>query len=71
MGRSRRSRAGSSHGADFESLFFLSLAAIGVVSGDIGISPLYAFRGAMKATGAEHGGESAADVLGVLSLITW
>ena len=49
----------------------LSLAAIGVVYGDIGTSPLYAFREAMHAAGASHGGIELADVLGVLSLITW
>ena len=32
-------------------LLSLSLAAIGVVYGDIGTSPLYAFREAMKASG--------------------
>ena len=49
----------------------LSLAAIGVVYGDIGTSPLYAFREAMHAAGAQHGGVQLADVLGVLSMITW
>jgi len=49
----------------------LSLAAIGVVYGDIGTSPLYAFREAMRAAGASHGGVRVEDVLGVLSLITW
>ncbi|HWL57318.1 MAG TPA: potassium transporter Kup [Paracoccus sp. (in: a-proteobacteria)] len=49
----------------------LSLAAIGVVYGDIGTSPLYAFREAMLAAGASHGGVTRADVLGVLSLIVW
>lgn len=49
----------------------LSLAAIGVVYGDIGTSPLYAFREAMLAARAAHGGVRVADVLGVLSLITW
>ncbi|WP_134681681.1 potassium transporter Kup [Paracoccus ravus] len=52
-------------------LFSLSLAAIGVVYGDIGTSPLYAFREAMLAAGASHGGVNRADVLGVLSLIVW
>ncbi|MBI1171092.1 potassium transporter Kup [bacterium] len=52
-------------------LLSLSLAAIGVVYGDIGTSPLYAFREAMRAAGARHGGVQLADVLGVLSLITW
>ncbi|MDS9467739.1 potassium transporter Kup [Paracoccus sp. MBLB3053] len=49
----------------------LSLAAIGVVYGDIGTSPLYAFREAILAAGARHGGVTRADVLGVLSLIIW
>ncbi|MFT4011884.1 MAG: potassium transporter Kup [Paracoccus sp. (in: a-proteobacteria)] len=49
----------------------LSLAAIGVVYGDIGTSPLYAFREAMHAAGARHGSVLAEDVLGVLSLILW
>ncbi|NBZ86454.1 potassium transporter Kup [Stagnihabitans tardus] len=52
-------------------LLALSLAAIGVVYGDIGTSPLYAFREAMHAAGASHGGVRVEDVLGVLSLITW
>ena len=47
----------------------LALASIGVVYGDIGTSPLYAFREAMGATGS--GGASPAAVLGVLSLILW
>ena len=49
----------------------LSLAALGVVYGDIGTSPLYAFREAMLAAGAGHGGIGREDVLGVLSLIVW
>ncbi|MDT1064353.1 potassium transporter Kup [Paracoccus sp. CPCC 101403] len=52
-------------------LLSLSLAAIGVVYGDIGTSPLYAFREAMLAAGASHGGVNREDVLGVLSLIVW
>lgn len=52
-------------------LLSLSLAAIGVVYGDIGTSPLYAFREAMLAAGARHGQVLREDVLGVLSLIVW
>lgn len=52
-------------------LFAGSLAAIGIVFGDIGTSPLYAFREAMDATGASHGGVKNDDILGVLSVITW
>ena len=47
----------------------LSLASIGVVYGDIGTSPLYAFREAMVAAGS--GETSPGPVLGVLSLILW
>lgn len=66
--------ATASHGhatAQPKGLLPLSLAAIGVVYGDIGTSPLYAFREAMHAAGASHGGVQLSDVQGILSLITW
>jgi KUP system potassium uptake protein len=48
----------------------LTLGSVGVVFGDIGTSPLYAFREAVH--GATEGGDvSRAVVLGVLSLIVW
>lgn len=47
----------------------LTLGAIGVVYGDIGTSPIYAFREALKATGAADPAE--AEVLGILSLLIW
>jgi KUP system potassium uptake protein len=48
----------------------LTLGSIGVVFGDIGTSPLYAFREAVH--NATHGGPVSRDiVLGVLSLILW
>ncbi|HOZ34646.1 MAG TPA: porin [Tabrizicola sp.] len=47
----------------------LTLGAIGVVYGDIGTSPIYAFREALKATGATA--PAAAEVLGILSLLIW
>ena len=48
----------------------LALAALGVVYGDIGTSPLYALREAV--TAASAGGEVTSQaVLGVLSLILW
>src|SRR6059036_759642 len=48
----------------------LTLGSIGVVYGDIGTSPLYAFREAIVA--ATSGGEvTRAAVFGVLSLIFW
>jgi len=47
----------------------LSLAALGVVYGDIGTSPLYAFRESFRDS---YGIDASADnVLGVLSLIFW
>jgi len=48
----------------------LALGSIGVVYGDIGTSPLYAFREAVTAA-AESGPVTRDVVLGVLSLILW
>src|SRR5713101_892500 len=48
----------------------LAIGSMGVVYGDIGTSPLYAFREAIRATGAEQAATSEA-VFGVLSLILW
>ena len=47
----------------------LVLGAFGVVYGDIGTSPIYAFRQAFADRG--QGGELTSDVLGLLSLIVW
>ena len=44
----------------------LTLAALGVVYGDIGTSPIYAFNEAVRA-----GGDTPAEILGVLSLVFW
>ncbi len=60
------------HGPDQQvrnSLAIMTLGAIGVVYGDIGTSPLYAFREALAQTGAD--GISRAEILGVLSLALW
>ncbi len=48
----------------------LLLGALGVVFGDIGTSPIYAFREALHAA-ADGGVAAREDVLGVLSLIVW
>jgi KUP system potassium uptake protein len=48
----------------------LLLGALGIVYGDIGTSPLYAFRESIRSA-ANNGGVGASDVLGVLSLIFW
>jgi KUP system potassium uptake protein len=61
-------RDGEAHGSS--GFWALTLGSIGVVYGDIGTSPLYAFREAIVA--ATGGGEVTREaVLGVLSLIFW
>jgi len=47
----------------------LTLGAIGVVYGDIGTSPLYAFREALAQT--SDGGIDRSEIIGVLSLALW
>lgn len=47
----------------------LSLGSIGVVYGDIGTSPLYAFREALKPVAAN--GVAAEEVIGIISLMLW
>lgn len=57
------------HSAHSKPLLFLALGALGVVYGDIGTSPLYAFRESFHET---HGLAVTHDnVLGILSLIFW
>lgn len=69
--RSEQEGAADIHqgGATRQGLAALTLGAIGVVYGDIGTSPIYAFREAMRATGVAEPGP--AEVLGILSLLIW
>jgi len=46
-----------------------AITALGIVYGDIGTSPLYAFQNALAATG--HDTPTHGDVLGLVSLIFW
>ncbi|QJR37832.1 potassium transporter Kup [Gemmatimonas groenlandica] len=66
------SPAPSSHAPDSAGgrrLTLLTLAALGVVYGDIGTSPLYAMK---EAFGPSHGLlPNAVNVYGILSLVTW
>jgi KUP system potassium uptake protein len=58
------------HGTTATGFFALTIGSVGVVYGDIGTSPLYAFREALDAAR----GSGVADretILGVLSLIFW
>src|SRR5688572_2265275 len=48
----------------------LMIGSVGVVYGDIGTSPLYAFREALAAA-VGHGNVTTEAVLGVLSMIVW
>ena len=58
-----------SHAA--KSPLILGLAALGVVYGDIGTSPLYAFKVAVQAALAGHPGDVGATATGIASLIIW
>ncbi|HEV7401725.1 MAG TPA: KUP/HAK/KT family potassium transporter, partial [Chthoniobacteraceae bacterium] len=61
--------SGSAGGSSFRRQFLLSLAALGVVFGDIGTSPLYAMRECFH---GPHGiAPTAGNVFGVMSLIFW
>ncbi|MBN9291551.1 MAG: potassium transporter Kup [Hyphomicrobium denitrificans] len=60
---------GSAEGHDNKNFWALALGSVGVVFGDIGTSPLYAFKEAI--TAASHHGTVAEATLGVLSLIFW
>ena len=62
--------AADSQSQDKSSRWALALGSVGVVFGDIGTSPLYAFREAVNAA-AESGPVTRDIVLGVLSLILW
>lgn len=70
MPTSKDTKAGSTgtHG-DHGNIYALSLAALGVVFGDIGTSPLYALKEAFS--GPYSIPASPANVLGILSLIFW
>ena len=62
---------GSHTGKDVPPSFAaLAVGSVGVVYGDIGTSPLYAFREAVKAAAAD-GMVTTTIVLGVLSMIVW
>jgi len=53
------------------SLWGLIIGSIGVVYGDIGTSPLYAFRVAVTTAIGDSGGPTPVIVYGILSLILW
>jgi KUP system potassium uptake protein len=62
---------GNKHHTPSESAMALTVGAVGVVYGDIGTSPIYAFREAVLAAVDGNGPITTTVVLGVLSLIIW
>ena len=62
---------GTGHGQSVAGLLGLAVGSIGVVYGDIGTSPLYAFREAVNAAAGPDAMPTPAAVYGVLSLILW
>src|SRR6218665_3242343 len=52
-----------------ESLFALALGSVGVVYGDIGTSPLYAFREPLKPIA--YDGVTPLEIMGLISLMNW
>lgn len=64
------SASGQGDGVAAPGFLALTVGAIGVVYGDIGTSPIYAFREAVIAA-ADSGVVTPAIVLGILSLILW
>lgn len=52
-----------------QSFAALTIGAVGVVYGDIGTSPIYAFREAIRPVAAD--GLARAEILGLLSLLIW
>ena len=68
--RAASAESPGSHSAGPPSFVALALGSVGVVYGDIGTSPLYAFREAVMAASPEHV-VTRDTVFGVLSLILW
>jgi KUP system potassium uptake protein len=64
-----RNYLGSADEREHPSSFALSVAAVGIVFGDIGTSPLYALRACFSDVAGVH--VTPSSVLGVLSLIFW
>jgi KUP system potassium uptake protein len=61
--------APAAHGRGGDGFWKLALGACGVVYGDIGTSPIYAFRESLH--GAREGGIARHEILGVISLMLW
>src|SRR3954453_22885074 len=62
---------GAARAAPSSRFWKLALGSAGVVYGDIGTSPLYAFQQSIAHLQGPHGRLLQADVLGVISLMLW
>ena len=72
LGKPLTDKSSHDHGPSrlsISKLLALSLGSIGVVYGDIGTSPLYAFREALRPVSAD--GIAEVEVIGVISLMLW
>ena len=63
--------SGNGKSRSHSSFWALTVGSVGVVYGDIGTSPLYAFREAVLAAIGPGGTVTREAVLGVLSLVVW
>jgi KUP system potassium uptake protein len=63
--------ANERHGHRPPNFWILTLGSIGVVYGDIGTSPLYAMREAVRAAMGKNGATAEPMIYGVVSLILW
>ena len=70
MAQSVAASHGGENGHTDRQFWALALGSIGVVYGDIGTSPLYALREAVRRANPE-GAATPDAVLGTLSLMTW
>ena len=66
-----QSGAGHSSGSGRASFLALMLGSIGVVYGDIGTSPIYAFRESLAHVMQDGTPATSAEVFGLISLIFW
>jgi KUP system potassium uptake protein len=70
MAQSAAAAQGAENGRADRQFWALALGSIGVVYGDIGTSPLYALREAVRRA-SEQGTAAPEAILGTLSLMTW
>ena len=68
---SRAIEGSESEAAPTRNFLALMLGSIGVVYGDIGTSPLYAFRESVLAATGHNAAAREEAILGILSLIIW